>query len=153
MLKGKVLSNRAPVFICALLVFITMTALWMRGGNASISPLPAGGGEVSAPAQIGSAGSFAPVIRVWLHPDDIYPDVVRVKPGKVLLMAENQKATGISLIIEKVLANQSKQAIASISASDIARRAGNVLDLSPGEYIFYDQSRPDLTGAIIVGNQ
>lgn len=150
MVKRKLSLNRALVLICALLASAAATAVMIRAGSASASRIPDARSEVRAYPQGGPVTDSAPMIRVWVHPDDIYPDVVRARAGEALLMAENERTTDISLVVERVILGHSNQAVASISASNIAKRAGTVLNLSEGQYIFYEQTRPDLTGTIVV---
>jgi hypothetical protein len=147
---GRLSIGRALVFTATLLALAMATALMIRPGSARVSRLPASDNEARAYEQTGAVTDAAPILRVWVHPDDIYPDLVRTKPGRVILMAENERTTDISLVVARLIFGQSNQTVASISVSNIAKRAGNVLDLSAGTYIFYEQTRPDLTGTIIV---
>ena len=146
MLKRKLSPSSALVLICVVLA--SAAVLMTRAGSASASKIPDPRSEARVYEQSGLVTDSAPIIRVWVHLDDIYPDSVKVRAGRALLMAENERTTDISLIVERVIPGQSNQAITSISASNIAKRAGTVLDLSAGKYIFYEQTRPDLTGTI-----
>lgn len=150
MVKRKLSFNRALVLICAVLASAAATVLMIRAGSASASRIPGAPSEARAYPQSGPLADSAPIVRVWVHPDDIYPDVVKARAGQALLMAENERTTDISLVVERVIPGHSNQAVASISASNIAKRAGNVMSLSVGQYIFYEQTRPDLRGTIVV---
>jgi len=93
---------------------------------------------------------FTRTIRVFIHPEDIYPGVVVVKPGRVRLVAENQTQTDVSLIIERVIPGQSRQGVAAVRTANHAKRKHQDVALGEGEYVFYEESRPEQRGRIIV---
>ena len=45
---------------------------------------------------------YKPTIRVWLHGDSIRPNVIRTRPGVIVLRAENETRSDVSLVLERV---------------------------------------------------
>jgi hypothetical protein len=111
-------------------------------------------GGTSAPshavASQGQPGDRAKLVRVFVHEFDLYPSVVRTTPGKVLLRAENEKRSDIALVVERLVPGQSSQRTARIHAARHIRRAHQELTLGVGEYVFFEESRPELRGMLIV---
>ncbi len=90
------------------------------------------------------------LVRVFVHQFDLYPDLIRLKPGKIFLRAENEKRTAIALVVERVSAGHAPQLTARILAAPDHRRVRQELTLATGEYVFYEESNPALRGKIIV---
>ena len=88
-------------------------------------------------------------IRVFIHPEDIYPSAAHVKPGKLRLVAENETQTDVSLIVERVSPGQS-QRVGAVKTVNHAKRSPQEITLGAGEYVFYEESRPQQKGRIIV---
>ena len=87
-------------------------------------------------------------VRVFIHPDDIYPAVVAVPPGKVIISAENNTLKDIALVVER-LSNRG-QGVARVTAARRDKRNRQEFTLGTGEYIFYEESRPNRYGKLIV---
>ena len=93
------------------------------------------------------------LVRIFVHGDDLYPDVVRVTAGKVLLVAENETLKDIFLVVERKNDGQPQQAIALVKTPHLDKRARRELTLDAGEYVFYEESQPQLQGRLIVDPQ
>ena len=93
------------------------------------------------------------LVRVFVHIEDIYPDEAHVRPGKVLLVSENETQKDVSLVVEKVKPGQQARGIAVVRTPHIDRRARQELTLDEGEYVFYEATRPGLQGKLIVDSQ
>ena len=90
------------------------------------------------------------LVRVFVHSDDIYPSLVAVEPGKILLVAENETHSDISLVVEKSSAGQSRQRVTKLAAAERNKRNRQELTLGVGEYVFYEESNPTVVGKLIV---
>lgn len=90
------------------------------------------------------------LVRVWVHGDGLYPDVVKARPGVILLKAENQTQSDIALIVERLGPNQTSQRLARLGTVNKARRVDQVFTLSEGEYVFYAESQLQYKGLLIV---
>jgi uncharacterized membrane protein len=140
------------------LLLITVAVLMTATATTFMSGAKKSSGKASAVRSKGAAAA-APnpqataskrLLRIFVHGPDIYPDVVQVPPGTVLLEAENQIAADITLVLQQVVEGQAPQLIATISAAQHENRARQTLTLSAGEYVFYEQSRPEVRGKLIV---
>lgn len=134
--------------VLALLVGCSAVALVSRANNQPVSK--ALGIEASAAAQAQTRELPRQLVRVFVHPDDIYPSIVRVRPGNLLLRAENETQTDVSLILERVVPGQARQRVTRVSTSGRAKRTDNRLNLGVGEYVFFEESRPEVQGRLIV---
>jgi hypothetical protein len=85
-----------------------------------------------------------------MHGDMIYPPVVRARPGRILLRAENQTQTDVALVLERLLPGVPSQRIARVNTISKALRAEQLLAVGVGEYEFYDEAFPDARGKLIV---
>jgi hypothetical protein len=130
------------------LFFTGVTLLLLATASTFMSGAKNGGLKGSPLNQQGIVSK--PLLRIWVHGNDIYPDLVRVNPGTFRLQAENQAAYDISLILEQVADGQAPQHITTISVAQPANRANQILTLSGGEYVFYEQARPEVKGRLIV---
>ena len=90
------------------------------------------------------------LVRIFVHPEDLYPDVVRVTAGKVLIVAENETQKDISLVLVRKNPGQPAQGVALVKTPNVDRRARRDLTLGAGEYVFYEESQPQLQGKLIV---
>lgn len=139
-------SMRRAIWLGSILVLMMLGGLAIKPAN-SASTLNTG--SKSATTQE-SSDKGRQLIRVFIHEFDLYPSLVRVRPGKVLLSAENEKRTGVALIVERVSPGQAPQRAARTSVARDLKRAGQELNLGTGEYVFYEESNPKLTGRIVV---
>ena len=51
---------------------------------------------------------FKQRIRIWVHGDDVRPNVIHASPGKALVTIENETAADVSMQIERVLLNRTQ---------------------------------------------
>jgi hypothetical protein len=101
-------------------------------------------------AQDRSQPVYKPRIRVWIQGNDIRPSVIHTRPGPLRLSVENASGADVSLVIEKVLPGRASLRAASMRTLSRTKRATQEIELGVGEYIFYEESRPDITGRLIV---
>jgi hypothetical protein len=137
------------IVLAVMVLFLAMTGVIMSSGRASSIDSAA----IHTSELQGQDGNRAKLIRVFVHEFDLYPDLIRIKPGKVLIRAENEKRAEIALVIERVGPGQSRQQTARVSAARHLRRADQEITLGVGEYVFYEESQPALKGALIVEPQ
>ncbi len=103
----------------------------------------------SASAAQRSVPEFKQRIRIWIHGDDVRPKVIHAAPGKALVTVENETAADVSIQIERVLLNRT-QLIDGVNLPGRSKRLQREVTLVPGEYVFYDASRPTIRGRLIV---
>ena len=137
----RVLPALAVVLVAAAAVVIVGAHGFRSRSAASTREATPLGPADKAPAQL---------VRVFVHEFDLYPDLIKIKSGKIFLRAENEKRMDIALIVERASPGQTTQQITRISAARNLKRAGQELILDAGEYVFYEESNPDLRGTIIV---
>ncbi|HLG13449.1 MAG TPA: hypothetical protein VJH03_02845 [Blastocatellia bacterium] len=106
--------------------------------------------EAGAPPQGPHANLPAQLIRVFVHGDGIYPDVVRARPGEILLRAENETLGDISLVVERLDPGQVPVNVKQIKTVNRGKRAQEELALGVGEYVYYEASRPEIRGKLII---
>jgi hypothetical protein len=134
------------IVLGVIILFITTTAVIMTGGRASSTDLAA----IHSPEPQGEDGKPLRLVRVFIHEFDLYPNLIRIKPGRVLIRAENEKRAEIALVVQRVGPAQSLHHTARVTAARHLRRADQVIALGIGEYVFYEESRPTLKGTLIV---
>jgi hypothetical protein len=157
MLTRKLSSRR--IAACGILLIVAaganISSRRIEGASSSAGALPVGAmpatDAIASTAVQGQGQSeFIQTIRVFIHPEDLYPGIVTVRPGKVRLVAENETLTDVSLVVERVSPGQARQTVAGIRTVDPAKRDRQELTLGTGEYVFYEESRPQQQGRIIV---
>jgi hypothetical protein len=127
------MSVLASAAACSVLGFVSRA----NSGMEPTKPLP------QQPALVQS-------LRVFVHGDDIYPLTARRRPGRLLVNAENETQSDIVVVFEKVIAGRSNQRVTSIAARVSAKRSAQEVTLGAGEYVFYEESHPDVRGELIV---
>ena len=145
---------------------VTMRALLVTGavGLAVLTAVVSGGvsgagGErrASAVPSVATAAKsatqtrqpeFKSTVRVFIHPDDIYPLVARVRPGKVIISAENNTQKDVAVVVEPALTPG--QPIGLVASPVRDKRNQQEFTLGAGEYVFYEESRPKRQGKLIV---
>lgn len=148
-------SSRRIVLCSVVLVVaagvMTVSSRRIQGSNArpaasshALTSLVASSERVQGP------GRLVQTIRVFIHPEDIYPGTVVVKPGLIDLVVENQTQADVSLVVERVNPGQVHQSVAAVKTVDHRNRNQQGLTLTPGVYVFYEESRPHQQGTIIV---
>jgi hypothetical protein len=93
---------------------------------------------------------FRQLARVFAHVDGVRPEIIRVRPGRLLLQVENETQGDVSLAIERLNTGAPNTRLGKVQTSDNGKRAQLEFGLGAGEYIFYDESRPEFTGKLIV---
>lgn len=133
----------ASTLVLAVLAF---AHAWPKNNAASPKDL-----AVANPGQ-GQAvpAVFTSRIRIWIHGDDIRPKVIRTWPGAVLLTTENLTDGNTSLVVERVLPGQAFGLTARLPTRAGTKRTKQELILAVGEYVFYEESRPLITGRLFV---
>ena len=106
-----------------------------------------------APAQVGEPAGLIPTVRVFIHPDDIYPGAVVLKPGKFRLLVENETVGDVALVVEQVSPGQSRQPVATVRTINQGKRARQEMALVAGEYVYYEASRPQQQGRLIINSK
>src|SRR5258708_554501 len=144
-------------------------ALWAAAPPESVQPLAAdpaersaAPGEGSAPPSVGKApraAGRAPQIianqapqlaRVWVYWDAVYPSVMTLRPGPVLFRVENRTPLDANIVVDNVSAGAGAQTAATATAASGALQGIQSFQLGPGEYVYYERSRPQLKGRLIV---
>ncbi len=87
------------------------------------------------------------MLRIFVHAEDIYPDVIRIRAGTLRLRAENETLGDVSLALQRVAPSA---LVAQVSTVNQGKRADQLVQVEKGEYIYYDVSRPSITGRLIV---
>lgn len=120
---------------------VTSRAGGARGPISNKEPSPRQQSQESALAR--------QLVRVWVHASDLYPSVVRVRPGKILIVAENETQGDVSLAVERVLAGGARASLTSLRTSERGKRVNREVTIDVGEYVFYSESNPALQGRLI----
>jgi hypothetical protein len=141
-LKVKMALSLALLVSCSALVFVS------RAHNQPVFRLETLNAASGTPAR--SEAKFREMVRVFLHGDDIYPGFARVRPGSVLLRAENETQSDVALVLERVVSGETRQPVARVATSGRGKRADNEVTLDVGEYVFFEESRPEVRGRLIV---
>ena len=89
------------------------------------------------------------LLRVFVWGTAIYPSTAHVKSGLVKLRLENQTAADVSIIVTDPRSGTA-QPLASLGTAGKAIRTEQVVQLPPGEYVFYEQNHTTVKGRLIV---
>lgn len=142
--------RRLFIFAVAMLMLAT-APVFLSGAKKESGKASSLSGKRATPASPKpQAAASNGVLRIWIHGEDIYPDSVRMNPGTVMLVAENQISSDFTLVLEQVAPGQAPQLTSTLSAAQHVNRVNQTLTLSNGQYIFYEQSRPEVKGKLIV---
>ena len=148
MKKSRNILNRLLV-VSVTLALVVLSAVWMKPKSESfVEPHAHAHSATSAQGQ--NEREPRQLVRVFIHNDDIYPSVVRARPGKILLKAENQTLGDVALIVERKQPGQAPAREARLATQNQARRHQQDLTLGVGEYEFYTEARPEIRGLLIV---
>jgi hypothetical protein len=132
-----------PIFV--LIISSTFLCWAISGARVTVAA-----GSGSSPVNIQESALLLQSLRVFVHPDDIYPLVERVRPGRLMLRAENRRQADVVLVLEKVVPGQANQAVTAIRARAATIRTSQEVNVGEGEYVFYEESRPEIRGTLIV---
>jgi hypothetical protein len=145
LLKAIRSNKRAMVLSLIFFVFATGAILARRAETAGRA---AGGGPGS---QAGSARSGnAQLVRIFAHGEDIYPPVIYARPGKILITAENETQSDITIVLQRVGTGLGLNSVGTVSTDRKSKRARQEFTLGAGEYAFYEEAQPDFKGLLIV---
>ena len=141
-----------------LLILATAAIIYSRciegasssAGALPVATIPASVSIASKPVRGQGQSEFIRTIRVFVHPEDIYPGVAFVKPGKIGLVVENETQADVSLVVERVSPGQAPQSVTAVRTVNHGKRNRQDLTLGTGEYVFYEESRPQQRGRIVV---
>jgi hypothetical protein len=139
---------RLPYLWAALIIItfvvVAVATVKVRSNASSSASIPTRSQERPKPVE------FCQLIRVWVHRNELTPDLIYARPGKIILRAENETGEDIALAVERVNPGQSNQKEAEIRTSNKAKRVDKEVNLRNGEYVYFVPSRPSLAGKIIV---
>ena len=143
-LKTRLVLVGVGALITAALCLTTLNkATANPASSAASAPTSAakvsGVSSTSAPALQG--GEHPGMLRIFVHAEDIYPDVIRVKAGAVRLRAENETLGDVALVLQTVTPST---LVAQVATVNQGKRAEQTVQLTKGEYIYYDQARPGI---------
>jgi hypothetical protein len=156
------LGLRAKVTLMAATAVFTLlvVAAWaVRAQEPTATPeMPAPAEQQTPPSQAtvqasasqSAAAVYRQTVRVFVHTDSVRPRLIHLRPGPVTLRAENETGADVALIVERVTAGQPSHQVARVIASHDDKRGHGELALGVGEYVFYEESRPQLKGTLIV---
>jgi hypothetical protein len=102
------------------------------------------------PARSLPSPAYKQRIRFWIMNDDIRPSVIHASPGILRLSAENLSDGDASLVIEKAAPGQARARAVGMKILRRVKGATQEAELGVGEYVFYEESRPNITGRLIV---
>jgi hypothetical protein len=135
-------SRRNLVVLASVVVLGTLGLIWARVYAESSS-----GGRVLVSQSI---PNYRQRVRFWVHGDGIRPRIAHAKPGTVLVMCENKTLIAADLVIDRLSANQAVQAVGAINVSSSPGAATQEVVLTPGDYVVYERSRPELKATLVV---
>ena len=142
------MMKRALPFTLLVVTLAGLSGLLTRtnghSGNGLMPPM-----QPSALSAGRSGEGPVPLMRIFVHQEDIYPNQLRVKGGPVRLCAENETLGNVSLALD-VLINGVPQRVALVQTVNTGKRAEQQVYLSKGDYAYYDESRPEIRGQLIV---
>jgi hypothetical protein len=110
---------------------------------------PERSGTVRLAAQGPAEAKARQLARVWVYWDAVYPSAIKLKPGTVLLRMENQVGFDVNLVLTKLTGGGTGH-VTTLGAQGKTLRSIQVLELGAGLYEYYDQSRPQIKGRLIV---
>jgi hypothetical protein len=149
----KLKTTRILILATAILLPAAAVTILFNGSSASSNPLPTTARQVQQVQEAQTENAYRGRVRIFLHGDEIYPDTLRLQPGRILLSAENETQSDISLIIERVIPGQGREVVANVRTVRQAKRNEQELLLGVGEYTYYEESQPEIKGTLIVEPQ
>jgi cupredoxin-like protein len=143
------MMKRAILFTLLVVALTGLSGLLTHAtGHSSNKPLPPMHPATLSPVRTGEG--LVPLMRIFVHQEDIYPNRLRVTAGTVRLRAENETLGNVSLALDVLVPGGSSQRVAVVQTVNTGKRADQQVTLSKGEYAYYDESRPDIRGQLIV---
>jgi hypothetical protein len=129
--------------------------------NVPGGPAPLTTGAIAAAApQASPTPSPTPVVqmlKVWMYGGYFYPRTIYAKPGPTLILVRNESQANVTLVLLPYGASSSSAATVSTQNQTNSSVGGapaivatGVVNLSAGQYIYYDQTNPAFQGVIVV---
>ena len=141
----RITSRKRILFVAGCFcLFSLAAALLMRQSSASVMAGKAGAAGRQA------STDFTPMLRIFVHNEDIYPAAMKVKAGPVRVRVERQTLSDAVLVLDRISPGQANVRLLSVRAEQTARRAEQRIELEPGDYIYYDEARPEVVGHLLV---
>lgn len=94
---------------------------------------------------------YKPNLRVWVHPDGVRPTRIRTLPGRVVLRVRNETVVDAVLVVDQVSSGQGLLPVVRVAMTGLDRRGlQSEVVLAAGEYVYYNESRPQFKGRLSV---
>jgi hypothetical protein len=119
------------------------------GDPASGNPASRNPAGAKSAAQGPAESKARQLARVWVYWDAVYPSAIKLKPGTVLLRMENEVGFDVNLVLTRLTGGGTGH-VTTLGAQGKTLRSIQVLELGAGLYEYYDESRPQLKGRLIV---
>jgi hypothetical protein len=89
------------------------------------------------------------MIRFVLLDTGLYPRQMRVNQGLINLAVEDETGISEGLVVERVV-NSARERITTVRRMSNAKRGREVIQLTPGQYVVSDASKPNNQANLIV---
>ena len=142
------LTNIVLPMLLALLLGLVMTVALRQGQISNDEPMTV---QVAAASVNQAATERGPVrmIRFVLLDTGLYPRQMRVNKGLINLVVEDETGISDGLVVERVV-DSARERITTIRRMSNARRGRELMQLTPGQYVVYDASKPNNQANLIV---
>lgn len=147
MARNPALKFRIGLLIALVLLLTAAAVVISRAGRQPVVATVSANG---LDAQADADDKHLQLVRVWVHGEDIYPQVVHVRPGRVFLRLENETQSDVALVVERIEAGRPPQNLTRLNTTQKGKRVDKEISLGAGEYVFYEETQPDFKGRIIV---
>jgi hypothetical protein len=136
-----------PMLLVLLLCLVTTVALRQRQ-LSNDQPLTT---EIATASVNQAATERGPVrmIRFVMLDTGLYPRQMRVNKGLINLVVEDETGISDGLVVERVV-DSARERITTIRRMSNARRGRELMQLTPGQYVVYDASKPNNQANLIV---
>ena len=143
----KLINIAFPSLLLVIVCLVTTVALRHVAVSGNSEPVRT---QVAAPVNQG-ASERGPVrmIRFVLLDTGLYPRQMRVNKGLINLAVEDETGISEGLVVERVV-NSARERITTIRRRPDVRRGRELMQLTPGEYVVYDASKPNNQAKLIV---
>ena len=134
---------------CLMLILLVLIGIGLNYARAKTVD-PRTGAETTLPQASSTLPLFTPRVRLWIQRDDVRPKVIRIWPGTVFLVIENPTGINGTLVMERVVAGTTTLPTARLPISAGIIRSKKEFTLALGDYVFYEQSHPEIKGKLVV---
>jgi hypothetical protein len=97
------------------------------------------------------------MLKVWMYGGYFYPRTIYARPGQTLILVRNESQTDVTLVLLPYGASSSSAMTVGTQNQTNSSAGGapaivatGVVNLSVGQYIYYDQTNPAFQGVIVV---